>query len=331
MADVFSGIQPSGDIHLGNYLGALRNWVAAQDTEDCVYCIVDLHAITVAKEPEALLDGTRKAAAALIAVGLDPARCTLFVQSHVHEHAELSWMLQCITGMGELRRMTQFKDKSSRLDDGTDHVPVGLFTYPVLQAADIVLYDAAKVPVGDDQRQHIELTRDVAQRFNSRFGDTFVVPEHVIPPVAARIMDLQDPASKMSKSAGSDNGLILLFEEPSSIAKKLKRAVTDSDSEVRYDPDGKPGVSNLLEILAAVSGTTPGDEAGKYERYGDLKTAAADAVVELVSPMQERYAELVADPAELDRLLATGAHKARAVAAVTVDRARRAMGFLPAG
>lgn len=330
MADVFSGIQPSGDIHLGNYLGALRNWVAAQDVDDCVYCIVDLHAITVPKDPQALLDGTRKAAAALMAVGLDPAKCTLFVQSHVHEHAELAWLLQCVTGMGELRRMTQFKDKSNRLDEGTDHVPVGLFTYPVLQAADIVLYDAATVPVGDDQRQHIELTRDVAQRFNSRFGETFVVPEHVIPPVAARIMDLQDPASKMSKSASSDSGLLLLFEAPSAIAKKLKRAVTDSDTEVRYAPDDKPGVSNLLEILAAINGSEPAQEADRYERYGDLKAAAADAVVDLVTPMQARYSELVGDPAELDRVLAVGADKARAVASVTLDRARRAMGLLPA-
>ncbi|MEM8904999.1 MAG: tryptophan--tRNA ligase [Actinomycetota bacterium] len=330
MAVVFSGIQPTGDIHLGNYLGALRNWVRTQHDDDCTYCIVDLHAITVAHDPDELGEGTRRAAASLFAAGLDPEVCTVFAQSHVHEHSELAWMLECTAGMGELRRMTQFKDKAARLGEAaSDHVPVGLFTYPALMAADILLYDTDQVPVGDDQRQHVELTRDLAQRFNSRYGDTFVIPEHVIPKVGARIMDLQEPTNKMSKSAESDAGLIPVFEDPAVITKKIKRAVTDSDAEVRYDPAAKPGVSNLLEILAAVTGSTPEAEAGRHERYGDLKGAVAEAVVDLLTPVRERYEELVADPAELDRQLAIGADKARAVASGTLARARAAMGFLP--
>ncbi|MEO1064888.1 MAG: tryptophan--tRNA ligase [Actinomycetota bacterium] len=330
MAVVFSGIQPTGDIHLGNYLGAVRNWVLAQHEDDCTYCIVDLHAITVSHDPAELREGTRRAAASLYAAGLDPEVCTVFAQSHVHEHSELAWMLECTAGMGELRRMTQFKDKAARLGEGaTDHVPVGLFTYPALMAADILLHDTDRVPVGDDQRQHVELTRDLAQRFNSRYGDTFVIPEHVIPKVGARVMDLQEPTNKMSKSSESDAGLIRIFEDEKTLVKKIKRAVTDSDNEVRYDSAEKPGVSNLLEILAAATGSTPEAEAERFDRYGDLKGAVADAVVELLTPVRERYEELVADPAELDRQLAIGADKARSVAAPTLARARTAMGFLP--
>jgi tryptophanyl-tRNA synthetase len=265
---VFSGIKPTGPVHLGNLLGALRSWVAQQDEADCVYCVVDLHALTVPQEPAELHDATLALARLLLAVGIDPERSLLFVQSHVPAHTELAWIMECTASVGELRRMTQFKDKS----DGSEFVSGGLFTYPALMAADILLYDTDRVPVGDDQRQHLELARDLAARFNHRYGDTFVVPEAAIPPVAARVMDLQQPTAKMSKSEDSPQGTILVLDDLGSVAKKIKRAVTDNDSEVRWDPENKPGVSNLLAILGSCTGRDPASLAEHYEQYGSLKT-----------------------------------------------------------
>ena len=324
VARVFSGIKPTGSVQLGNYLGALRNWVSMQDEADCVYCVVDLHALTVPHDPAELRSATLSLGQMLMAVGLDPDRCTLFVQGHVREHAEGAWLMECTAAFGELRRMTQFKDKS----ESADFVSGGLFTYPALQAADILLYDTDQVPVGEDQRQHVELTRDIAIRFNSRFGHTFVVPEAVIPPSGARVMDLQHPDQKMSKSEDSPQGTILVLDDAGDIERKVKRAVTDSDNEVYFDPDGKPGVSNLLSILGASTGRNPVEAATGIESYGDLKTTTADAVVEMLRPIQARYRELAGDPAETGRLLALGADKARQVAAVTLDRARENVGLL---
>jgi tryptophanyl-tRNA synthetase len=324
---VFSGIQPSGDTHLGNYLGALRNWVADQHEFDSYYCVVDLHAITVPQDPESLRARTLEMATILLAVGLDPDVCTLFVQSHVAEHTELAWLMQCTASIGELRRMTQFKDKSAR--QGQDFVSAGLLTYPTLMAADILAYDAERVPVGDDQRQHLELTRDVAERFNSRYGDTFVVPEAAVPRAGARVMDLQAPTAKMSKSAESPQGTVLLLDPPEVVAKKIKRAVTDTGTEVRYDPAEKPGVSNLLSILGAATGRSPEDVAAEYSQYGPLKADTAEAVVEVLRPVQARCQDLAADPAGTARLLEKGSDKARTVAARTLERARRNLGLLP--
>jgi tryptophanyl-tRNA synthetase len=326
MPRVFSGIQPTGGLHLGNLLGAVRSWVAAQHHDDSFFCIVDLHALTVPKAPGEVGAGTLDLAAELIACGLDPGVCTLFVQSHVPQHAELGWLIQCLTSYGELSRMTQFKDKSARQKD---FISAGLFTYPALQAADILLYDTDRVPVGEDQRQHVELTRDVAERFNSRFGDTFVIPEAVLPVAGARVMDLQSPTDKMSKSAESDAGVILITEDLGRVAKKIKRAVTDSEPEVRFDPAARPGVSNLLSIIGAVTGEDPASVATRYEQYGPLKADAAEAVVELLSPIQARHAELVADPAETGRLLRVGAEKAAAVAVPVMDRVLASVGLLP--
>ena len=325
MPRVFSGIQPTGSLHLGNLLGAVRNWTEGQHRADSFFCIVDLHALTVPKRPGEVGDATLELAQVLLACGLDPEVCTLFVQSHVHQHGELAWLLQCVTAMGELRRMTQFKDKS----EGKDFVSAGLFTYPALQAADILLYDTDSVPVGEDQRQHIELTRDVAERFNHRYGDTFVLPTATVPAAGARVMDLQEPTNKMSKSAVSDTGTVGLTEDLASVAKKFKRAVTDSDGEVRYDPAAKPGVSNLLSILAASTGGEPAELAEEYSQYGPLKSDTADAVVALLEPVQERFGELRADPAETARLLRVGAEKARSVAVDVMARARANIGLLP--
>jgi tryptophanyl-tRNA synthetase len=308
---VFSGMQPSSDsLHLGNYLGALVNWVALQDEADAVYCVVDLHAITVAQDPKSLRESTRRTAAQYLAAGVDLDRATLFVQSHVPAHAELAWVLGTITGFGEASRMTQFKDKSAR--QGTDATTVGLFTYPVLMAADILLYGTELVPVGDDQRQHLELTRDVAGRFNTRFGQTFVVPEALIPKESARIYDLQEPTAKMSKSAASEAGLVKLLDDPAITAKKFRSAVTDTGREVRYDPTEKPGISNLIDILAATTGRTIAQVEQEYEGrgYGDFKKDVADAVVDRFAPIRARTLELLEDPAELDRLLAIGAERA---------------------
>lgn len=326
MTRVFSGIQPTGDLHLGNLLGAVSNWVDTQDRTDSVFCIVDLHALTVPKAPGEVGARTLELAQVLMACGLDPDRVTLFVQSHVHQHAELGWILQCNTAFGELGRMTQFKEKSARQ---RDFVSAGLFTYPSLQAADILLYDTDEVPVGEDQRQHVELTRDVAERFNSRFGDTFVVPHAVIPRSAARIMDLQNPTDKMSKSADSEAGTILLGDDLATSAKKIKRAVTDSDNEVRFDPTGKPGVSNLLGIMAACTGRDPRDLAEDYHQYGPLKSDTADAVMALLEPIQARLAELRADPAATSAALARGADKAREVAVPVLDRVLANIGLQP--
>ncbi|HEX4901830.1 MAG TPA: tryptophan--tRNA ligase [Acidimicrobiales bacterium] len=328
MVRSFSGIQPTGDVHLGNYLGAVRRWVADQHTQEAVFCVVDLHALTLPQDPAELRERTVSLAALLVACGLEPETCTLFVQSHVPEHTGLAWLMECFASFGELSRMTQFKDKSER----AGFVSAGLFTYPALQAADILLYDADVVPVGDDQRQHIELARDIAERVNSRVGrDVLVVPEHVIPPVGARIMDLQSPANKMSKSLDSPQGTILVLDDPTSIEKKIKRAVTDTDNEVRFDPDGKPGVSNLLSILGAATGRDPKLLADEYSMYGPLKADAAEAVVEMLAPVQARYAELVSDPSATTAILHAGAEKARAVASATLRRVHDAVGLLPPG
>ena len=326
MPRVLSCIQPTGVVHLGNYLGALRNWVVGQDECDAFHGIVDLHALTVTDRPGVLGASTLELAATLFAVGLDPDVATVFVQSHVPEHAQLGWVMECTVSYGELSRMTQFKDKSAKRE--ADFVSAGLFTYPALQAADILLYDADEVPVGEDQRQHIEITRDIAMRFNGRFGDTFVVPKIVTPRAGAKVTDLQEPTAKMSKSSNTDSGIVYLLDEPAAILKKFKRAVTDSDGEVRFDRVEKPGVSNLLEILAACTGRTPQQTAAAYSQYGPLKADAGAAVVELLSPIQHRYRELMGDKAELSRLLRTGADKARAVASTTLDRTYRNIGLL---
>jgi tryptophanyl-tRNA synthetase len=325
MPRVLSGIQPSGDVHLGNLLGAIRNWVRDQHLADSYHPIVDLHALTVPKDPAELRANTVDLAMTLIAAGLDPEVCTLFVQSHVAEHSQLSWLLECTVSFGELRRMTQFKDKADR----ADFVSAGLFSYPALMAADILLYDSDWVPVGDDQRQHLEITRDIAVRFNSRYGETFKIPEAAIPSAGARVMDLQHPTRKMSKSESSPQGTINVLEPLRDVERKVMRAVTDSDNEVRYDVAAKPGVSNLLSILAACTGREPADLAGSYTQYGPLKKDTAAAVVATLEPIQKRYAELAADPAETARLLALGANKAEAIASVTLARAYEAIGLLP--
>jgi tryptophanyl-tRNA synthetase len=325
---VLSCIQPTGDVHLGNYLGALRNWVAGQHDADAFHGIVDLHALTITESPDTIGPATLQLAAMLFAVGLDPDVATVFVQSHVTEHSQLGWMMECTVSYGELSRMTQFKDKSAKRE--AEFISAGLFTYPALQAADILLYDTDEVPVGDDQRQHIEITRDIAIRFNHRFGETFVLPKAVTPKAGARVMDLQDPTSKMSKSANTDAGLVYLLDDPAAVLKKFKRAVTDSDSEVRYDREAKPGVSNLLDILAACTGEAPDTLAGRYTQYGPLKTDAGEAVIELLRPIQARYQELIADRGELQSLLRKGAGKAREVASATLARAQAAVGMVPA-
>jgi tryptophanyl-tRNA synthetase len=327
---VLSGIQPTAaSFHLGNYLGAIRQWVTLQDTHDTFYCVVDLHAITLdPPSPEEMRQRTRISAAQLLAAGLDPDRCALFVQSHVPEHTQLSWVLECLTGFGEASRMTQFKDKSSR--GGSDHYAVGLFTYPILQAADILLYQANAVPVGEDQRQHLELTRNLAQRFNSRYGETFTVPEAFIPKETAKILDLQDPSAKMSKSLG-ETGTINLLDEPNVTVKKIKRAVTDTGTDVSFDPEAKPGVSNLLSILAATTGKTIPQLEAEFEgkQYGAFKGAVAEAVVECLKPVQARYAELRHDEAELQRVLRDGAARAAVRADATLKRVHDVLGFIP--
>jgi tryptophanyl-tRNA synthetase len=323
-------MQPSASsLHLGNYLGALRQWVQMQQTHNAYYVIVDLHAITVPQDPKELLQNTRRTAAQYIAAGLDPEQATLFVQSHVPAHAELAWVLNCITGFGEASRMTQFKDKSHK--GGIDVSSVGLFTYPILQAADILLYQPKSVPVGEDQRQHLELTRDLAMRFNSRFGKTFEVPEAHILKETAKIYDLQEPTAKMSKSTQDPKGLINLMDEPSAITKKIKSAVTDTDGEIRFDRDSKPGVSNLLGIFAAVTGQSVASLENEYagRGYGDLKSALAEAVISLVEPMQQRTKDLLEDSAELDNLLALGAERASELAEKTLADVHAKLGFIP--
>lgn len=326
---VLSGIQPTSDsFHLGNYLGALQYWVTMQDDFDALYFIPDMHAITVSQDPKALRARTKSAAAQLLALGIDPAKSTLFVQSQVPEHAELAWVLSCITGFGEAGRMTQFKDKSVK--QGAENATVGLFTYPVLMAADILLYRPHQVPVGEDQRQHLELTRNLAQRFNTRFKKTFVVPEPHIVKGTAKIFDLQDPTAKMSKSASTDAGLINLLDDPKVTAKKVRSAVTDTEREIRYDPENKAGVSNLLVILSSLTATPivnlEENLAGKG--YGDLKAEVADALVEFVTPVQKKVQEYLADQAELDRILAAGAERAREIAGNTLAQVYDRVGFL---
>jgi len=325
MGRVLSGIQPTGVPHLGSYLGALRHWVAMQEEDDCFYAIVDLHALIGVPDPAELRAATLALATTALAAGLDPDRCTLFVQSHVPAHTEMAWVMECSISFGELSRMTQFKSKA----EGRSFVSVGLFTYPALQAADILLYDADRVPVGDDQRQHLELARDAATRFNARYGDVLVVPEAAIAKVAARVMDLQDPTAKMSKSATSPQGTIDLTDTPDELARKVKRAVTDTDGEVRYDPAAKPGVSNLLELLSAATGESPEDLAGRYAQYGPLKADVAEALNELLAPFRKRFAELQADPGAVEAALALGRDKAAVVAEATLARVREALGLLP--
>jgi tryptophanyl-tRNA synthetase len=337
MARVFSGIKPTGSMQLGNYLGAVRRWVddqppagsAAAANHDAIFCVVDLHAMTVPYEPAELRSLTRTLATLLMAAGLELDRSLLFVQSHVRAHTELTWVLNCVASFGELRRMTQFKEKAASAD-GQDFVSVGLFDYPVLMASDILLYDTEEVPVGDDQRQHVELTRDIAIRFNHRFGDTFVVPKATFPPVAARIMDLQNPTRKMSKSEDSPQGTILVLDDPKVITKKIKSAVTDSGTDVRHDREAKPGISNLIEIHGAVTGRTIAEVEAEFagRGYGAFKGAVADAVVEFLRPVQERYAELAANPDEVDRRLALGAQIAEAKAESVLDRALDRAGLL---
>ena len=334
MPRVFSGIQPSGDLHLGNHLGAIVNWVGMQETHDATYCIVDLHAITDGHDPAELRRRTLEMATVLLAAGIDPARSTLFVQSHVTEHAQAAWLFDCIAGFGELGRMPQFKEKSEKAASRGDQVTAGLFTYPVLQTVDIVLHDADEVPVGEDQRHHVELARDLAQRFNHRFcgedDPIFVLPRATHPEAAARVMDLQEPTDKMSKSTSSEKGIVYVLDDPEQVAKKFRSAVTDSVGEVRFDRDAQPGLANLIEINAAASGRDVEEvvDAHAGDRYGPLKVETADLVVELLRPIRERHDELADDPGEVERLLAAGADKARSQAAGVLDRAYDAMGFL---
>jgi tryptophanyl-tRNA synthetase len=324
---IFSGIQPTGRKHLGNYIGAIVQWVAGQDRGEAIYCLVDLHAITVSYEPAALREAVYDTAATLLAAGLDPDRCIFFRQGDVQEHAELCWLLSSVTSFGELNRMTQFKDKAG---SQRDLVSAGLFFYPVLQAADVLAYRANEVPVGEDQRQHVELMRDVAERFNFRFGETLVVPEVRVPTVGARIMDLQFPERKMSTTGGSPQGTVYVTEEPDTIVKKFRSAVTDSGTDVVRAPD-KPGITNLIDILAAVQGSSPEEVETSFNGagYGVFKQAVADAVVEYLAPVRERYQELRADEGELERILEAGAEKARAIASDTMVDVRQAMGVGP--
>jgi len=329
---VLSGIQPTADsFHLGNYLGAVKQWVALQETHDAFYCVVDLHALTVETEPKLFRKRTLLAAAQLIALGLDPERCTLFIQSNVHEHNQLAWVLECLTGFGEASRMTQFKDKSQK--SGSDRTVVGLFTYPILQAADILLYQPQYVPVGEDQRQHIELTRDLSQRFNSRYGETFVLPEAYIIKGSAKVNDLQDPTSKMSKSSDSATGIIDIMDAPEINAKKIKSSVTDAEREIRFDEKNKAGISNLLTIYASLTGKSilesEADFTGKG--YGDFKSGVADVVTEYFAPVRKRTLELLEDEAGLLKLLKTGSEKAEAVASQTLTKVYDAMGVVPRG
>lgn len=319
---ILSGMQPSGPLHLGNYLGALRQWVEAQSPE-AYYCVVDLHALTLQIEPQELRANTADLLATYVAAGLDPDVCAIFVQSHVPYHAQLNWLLECVATYGELSRMVAFKEKAQRHEG----YRVGLLTYPVLMTADILLYETDEVPVGDDQRQHLELTRDIAERFNNRYGATFRVPVGVQPKVAARVMDLQDPSRKMSKSVSSPLGTIYMFDSPKDIEKKIAKAVTDTDGDVRFDWEAKPGLSNLLEIFASFSRETPQQVASRYTRYGELKNDLAQLIIASLAPLELRYRELLATPDELEKIATNGARKAADVAGQVYQRAARAMGL----
>lgn len=326
---VFSGVQPSGELTIGNYLGALRQWVKMQDDYECLFCVVDLHAITVRQDPVALHKATLDVLALYLACGIDPNKSTIFVQSHVPEHTQLAWVLNCYTYFGEMGRMTQFKDKSARYEG---NVSVGLFTYPVLMAADILLYQAKQVPVGDDQKQHLEITRDIAQRFNTLYGDIFTIPEVFIPKAGARVMSLLDPNKKMSKSDDNRNNVIGLLEDPKAVAKKIKRAVTDSEEppRVKFDVENKPGVSNLLSILSAITEKSIPELEAEFEgkMYGHLKGAVADEVSAMLTHLQERYYHFRNDEALLNKILHEGAEKARAKAKETLDKVYQAVGFV---
>jgi tryptophanyl-tRNA synthetase len=324
MTRVFSGVKPTGSVHIGNYFGAFRQWAVDQHEHEALFCVVDLHALTVEIDPALLRATTLETATGLLAAGLDPDVCTLFVQSHVAEHTGLAWLLECTATYGELKRMTQFKEKSH----GQESVRAGLFTYPVLMAADILLYDADRVPVGDDQRQHVELTRDLAIRFNARYGATFVVPEAALPKAGARVMDLQHPTRKMSKTEESPLGTIGMIDEPDEIKRKVRKAVTDTDGEMRLDREHKPGLANLLELYGAATGRSASEVAGDFPRYGELKDRLVEALVEVLRPVRERYGELSADPGGVAALLEKGADKARGLAVPTLERARTAVGLL---
>jgi tryptophanyl-tRNA synthetase len=325
---IFSGIQPSGELSVGNYIGSLRNWVKLQDDYDCIYCVVNEHAITVRQDPKELLSRSYDTLAIFLAAGIDPNKSTIFLQSHVPAHCQLSWVLNCYTQVGELNRMTQYKDKSKRY---ADNVTAGLFDYPVLMAADILLYQANLVPVGDDQKQHIEITRDIATRFNNLYGDTFVLPEGYFPKTGARVMSLQEPTKKMSKSDDNQNNVVRILEEPKSIIKKLKKAVTDSDNPpvIKYDWENKPGVSNLLEILSACNGKSIDELVEQYKdsMYGTFKCDVGDALVAMLEPIQTRYKEIRADQGYLDEVLKNGAIKARERAQKTLDDVYKKVGF----
>jgi tryptophanyl-tRNA synthetase len=327
MTRVLSGIQPSGDLHVGNYLGALRQWAVDQHEADSFFCVVDLHGLTGEHNPDDLRRRTLDTAIGLLAAGLDPDVCTVFVQSHVPEHTQLTWLLECTATVGELGRMTQFKEKSR----GQESVRAGLMTYPVLMAADLLIYDADRVPVGDDQRQHLELTRDLAIRFNSRYGQTFVVPEAAIPKVGARVMDLQHPTRKMSKSVDSPLGTLNAFDSADEIAQKVRKAVTDTMGEVRYDPEQQPGLANLIELLASSTSRSIDDVVGSYQQYGPLKADVAEALIEVLAPVKARFSELSEDPAAIAEILEKGAAKASAVASGTLRRAQQAIGLLVPG
>ncbi|WP_369778101.1 tryptophan--tRNA ligase [Streptomyces sp. R33] len=330
MTRIFSGIKPSGHLTLGNYLRAVRQWVAAdQAPDEALFCVVDLHALTVEHDPARVRRLSRQAATLFLASGLDPEKCTLFMQSHVDEHTRLSYLLECTATDGEMRRMVQYKEKSAQAQRSGQGVRLSLLTYPVLMAADILAYGTEEVPVGEDQRQHVELARDLAVRFNQRYGHTFTVPKVTLPQVAARVMDLQEPTSKMGKSGGAGPGVVFMLDEPGVIRKKVMRAVTDSgDDGVVYDRATRPGVANLLDVLAACTGGDPAALAEEYGGYGALKRDVADAVVEVLRPVQERHAELAADPAAVEKVLRDGAERARALARPVVDRAYRAIGLL---
>ncbi|GHJ97102.1 tryptophan--tRNA ligase 1 [Streptomyces sp. NE5-10] len=331
MTRIFSGVKPTGHLTLGNYLGAVRRWVEVdQHQGEALFSVVDLHALTVEHDPARVRRLSRQAATLLLAAGLDPELCTLFVQSHVDEHARLSYLLECTATDGELRRMIQYKEKSVRAREAGEGVRLSLLTYPVLMAADILAYGTDEVPVGEDQTQHVELTRDLAVRFNQRYGHTFTVPRATRPAVAARVMDLQDPTSKMGKSHENGAGIVYLLDDADTVRRKVMRAVTDSGREVVHDRDAKPGLANLLDLMAASTGGNPEELAGVYESYGALKKDTADAVVELLRPVRERHAELAADPGYVDRVLSEGAERARGIARPLVDRAYRAIGLLPA-
>ncbi|MFJ3922919.1 tryptophan--tRNA ligase [Streptomyces sp. NPDC090022] len=329
MTRIFSGIKPSGHLTLGNYLGAVRQWVATEQRPDeALFCVVDLHALTVEHDPARVRRLSRQAATLLLAAGLDPRVCTLFVQSHVDEHTRLAYVLECTAADGELRRMIQYKEKAAKAQAAGEGVRLSLLTYPVLMAADILAYGTEEVPVGEDQRQHVELTRDLAVRFNQRYGYTFTVPRATTPAVAARVMDLQQPTSKMGKSEAVGSGIVYLLDEPEVITKKVMRAVTDNEGGVVYEREDRPGAANLLDILAACTGGDPAVLAGGYSGYGQLKRDVAEAVVETLRPVRQRHAELAADPAAVDAVLRAGAERARAIARPVVDRAYEAIGLL---